>query len=372
MDGLYVLKHIKTIFSWFVLSFISCFPIDVEHLVQSMTLEQKIGQLIVAAAVADPEHCEGTHFLRECSYQVDQKYIEEFISKHHIGGIIFLGYSTIVKQQEYAKHLQSLSRIPLFILQDLEPGLRRIDDGPHYPRNVQLAQVPDEELYQIAVDIGRLCNTVGVHINCAPVVDVNNNPANPVIGSRSFGDDPVLVTDKAQIFMQGLHEKGVLSCIKHFPGHGDTDTDSHYELPIIPHDRKRLDTIELYPFKQLIDAGASAVMIGHLLVPVLDPHWPASLSHAIVTELLRNELGFDGLIITDALGMKALTNNYTTGEIAIAAFMAGCDILLCPLDVQEAVEALKHHIVEHDLIADLDWRVARILRMKNFFFKRPS
>jgi beta-glucosidase-like glycosyl hydrolase len=221
--------------------------------------------------------------------------------------------------------------------------------------------------YELGHAIGQLCKKLGVHINFAPVADVNNNPNNPVINDRSFGDNPIVVAQHAIAFAQGLADSGIIACAKHFPGHGDTDVDSHYDLPLLGHDKQRLHDIELAPFKELIAANILAIMVGHLEVPAFEPQakLPSSLSKKIVTDLLRKELGFDGLIITDSLHMYGVTKYFNPGEYELYGLLAGNDILLCPFDVPAAVAAIKQALYD-ELITEqeIDEHVERILEMK--------
>src|SRR5205085_7326020 len=206
------------------------------------------------------------------------------------------------KQINRTSHFQSISTIPLLIGQDLEPGrigASRFPDNFNFPTNQELGKTNNvEQTKKIAHDIGNFCKEVGVHINFAPVVDINNNAANPVINDRSFSDKPQIVTAHASAFAQGLQDAGIIACIKHFPGHGDTTVDSHDDLPFIQHTKERLHAIELYPFKQLIKKNIPAIMIAHLCVPALEHEEsvPATFSKTIVTDLLQNELRFSGLI----------------------------------------------------------------------------
>jgi beta-glucosidase-like glycosyl hydrolase len=256
--------------------------------------------------------------------------------------------------------------LPLLIGQDREPGLMRVTDVEQFERQKSLSDCSDEAaIYNVGKTIGLQCKAMGVHINFAPVVDVNNNPHNPVINTRSFSDNPLIVSRCAELFIQGLHEAGIMACAKHFPGHGDTAVDSHDDLPIIPHDKQRLETLELYPFITLIPRGIDAIMIAHLLVPAFDNIAPSSLSTAIVTDLLQNKLNFAGLIFTDGLGMGALLNHYKPGEIGYRAFLAGCDILLCPLDVPQATILIKQAILDGTISIDrLNKSVLKILQAK--------
>jgi beta-glucosidase-like glycosyl hydrolase/CubicO group peptidase (beta-lactamase class C family) len=216
-------------------------------------------------------------------------------------------------------------------------------------------------------EVARQMHRVGVHINFAPVVDVNNNPDNPVIGTRSFGEDRVNVSLKGMHYMKGMQDQGVMACAKHFPGHGDTNVDSHYDLPLIPHNRHRLDSIELYPFRIMIEQGIGSIMVGHLQVPSLDkrPNYPTSLSDATINQLLREELGFHGLTFTDGLGMKGVTKHFGAGQVEAEALVAGNDILLLPVDVAKA----KAEIEAYQLDGRLDEqtirrKVKRVLRAK--------
>lgn len=222
-------------------------------------------------------------------------------------------------------------------------------------------------------EIGSQCAQVGVHMNFAPVVDVNNNPKNPVIHDRSFGDDPKKVARLAALYARGLQDAGIIACAKHFPGHGDTDTDSHLDLPVINHTKNRLNEIELPPFRALIDAGVGAVMNAHLAIPALEatPNRPSSLSYDVVTKLLKQDMGFQGLVVTDGLGMDAITKHYAPGDLEYKAFLAGNDILLCPLDIPRAAELIKQAIQNGNVTEeDLDRRVLKILKAKVWAFEQ--
>lgn len=338
-------------------------------LLKQLTLEQKIGQLIVVAAVSDPAM--NTEFMQESVYSMDADYVKKIITNYHVGGIIFLGMSEIGKQFSLTQEFQQLSTIPLLVCMDFEWGLTmRLGDAMNFPRNDVLGRLSvdqDDLVYQMGYEIGNQCKALGVHINLAPVVDVNNNAYNPVIKNRSFGADKELVAHKAILFMQGLHDAGIMACAKHFPGHGDTSVDSHYDLACIMHLRERLDDIELYPFKKMIDAGCMAIMTAHLEVPALEPirNLPTSLSYAVVTALLKKELGFEGLIITDGLGMVGVTKYHQPGELELKALQAGNDLLLCPVDVPKAVAAIKKAINDGRFSQqELDERVLKVLKFK--------
>lgn len=338
-----------------------------------LTTRQKIGQLFMVATAScfeQPEEALASAMLR-CPYRMDPEYIEQLIIEYHIGGLIFLFKSTPDKQIEAINTYQNLSTIPLLIGQDCEWGhSMRLYDTIRFPRNMTLGALSNKQLiYELGKEIGRQCKEIGVHINFAPVVDVNNNPANPVIHDRSFGENPQSVSNAGLLMMQGLQDVGVLACAKHFPGHGDTAIDSHLDLPVIPHTKARFNTIELVPFKHLVEHGVSAIMTAHVAAPAFERNntLPASLSPAITTNLLRHKLGFTGLAISDGLGMQALTNYYKAGEIELKALLAGSDILLCPLDVPAAVAHIEQAI--HDgllTLEELDARVLKILKAKEW------
>ena len=295
----------------------------VDSVFNNMTLNEKIGQLFMVAAYSNkgPEHTQD---------------ILRLIKKHHIGGLIFF-QGTPEKQAKLTNIYQYNAKIPLMIGMDAEWGLgMRLDSVISYPRQMTLGAISDDSLiYKMGLDIGAQLRRLGVHVNFAPVVDINNNPANPVIGSRSFGEDRNNVAGKGIAYMNGLQDRNVLAVAKHFPGHGDTDKDSHKTLPVISHDSLRLDSIELYPFKRLISNGVGGVMTAHLNIPSLidEPNRPSTLSKKVVTHMLKDQLGFNGLVFTDALNMKGVTNNFQSGEIEIEALKAGNDVLLYPQDV---------------------------------------
>lgn len=359
----------RFIFKAFITFSISCCGSASEKIIQSLTLRQKIGQLFIVAAASSfeqPGEVLSSQMIKS-PYRMDKSYIESLIHKYHIGGICWLFRSTPEKQMALTKHYQNISELPLLIAQDCEWGLSmRLDNTIKFPKAGDLGKLRNKQLiYEMGKEIGMQCREIGVHMNLAPVVDVNSNPDNPVIGIRSFGDDPKQVAQCAALFAKGLQDGGVLSCAKHFPGHGDTSIDSHLDLPVIRHDRKRLEEVELYPFKKLIEAGVDAVMTAHLLVLAYDLEKPATLSKNIITNLLRNQLNFSGLIITDGLGMRALTNYYKPGEIELNALLAGNDILLCPVDVPKAVELIEKAIKEGRIKEEeIDRRVFKILSIK--------
>jgi beta-glucosidase-like glycosyl hydrolase/CubicO group peptidase (beta-lactamase class C family) len=302
----------------------------VDSIFDNMTLEEKMGQLfMVDIFSSDPKS------------KTDK--IKDLITNYHIGGVIF-SKGGPVRQAKLNNEFQNLAKVPLMIGMDAEWGLAmRLDSTYAFPWNMTLGAITDNKIVEkIGRRIGEQSKRLGVHINFAPVVDINTNPKNPIIGNRSFGEDKENVTEKALAFMKGMQSAGIMGSAKHFPGHGDTDMDSHKTLPTIDFSRERLDTLELYPYKRLINEGLNSIMVAHLNVPALEiqMNYPSSLSSKIVTDLLKGELGFNGLIFTDALNMKGASNFKKPGEIELAAFLAGNDVLLIPEDVPKAMEFL--------------------------------
>lgn len=341
--------------------------------VAAMSLQEKIGQLFMVATTSSFEQPEEAlaSMLIKCPYKMDHDHIRFLIKKYHIGGLIFLFKSTPQKQIDCVNEFQGLSKTPLLIGQDCEWGLSmRLYNTIRFPFNMTLGAVQNKKLiYELGCEIGRQCKALGIHINFAPVVDVNNNKGNPVIHNRSFGQDAGMVAYAGTLMMQGLQSQHILACAKHFPGHGDTTVDSHVDLPVIPYTKSRLHSTELVPFKELIKQGACAVMSAHLAIPELESqqHCSATCSRAIVTDLLEKELGFQGLKITDGLGMEALTKYFAPGDIELNAFLAGNDILLCPVDVPKAAAKIERALKAGDISEEeLDRRVLKILRAKEW------
>ena len=250
----------------------------------------------------------------------------------------------------------------------------RLKDMYSFPRNAKFGLLPpdaDSIVYRMGAEIGRQCREMGIHVNFAPVADINSNPKNPVIGTRSFGTDPERVAQLATMYALGQQSQGVMAVAKHFPGHGDTDKDSHLELPVINHTRAYIDSIDTYPFRRLIDAGVEGVMVAHLQVNALDPKQPSSLSPAIINGLLKQELGFDGLVFTDGIDMKGITNTYSNGAAELAAVLAGNDIILLPPDVPQSIAAIKNAAVMNDSIwALIDYHCRRVIKAK-YHYVRP-
>ena len=345
--------------------------LNIENQLANMSIDEKIGQLIMIAAASSehqPTELLASQFINS-PYNLDQTYLKNAIKQWHVGGVIFLFKSTPEKQNKLTQVLQDLAKIPLMIGQDCEWGLAmRLDLLPQkvvrYPKNMTLGAIQDLNLiYKFGQEIGQQCQNVGIQINFAPVIDVNNNPQNPVINMRSFSDCPHKVSLYAQSIIAGMQET-IACCVKHFPGHGDTITDSHLDLPTITHDLTHLQEFELYPFRQVIKENIQAIMVGHLLVTSLDEQ-VSTFSTNIISKLLKDKLKFNGLVFTDALGMQALTKYYPNAEIVVKALQAGADILLCPVDVKETIEAIKKAIDDKVLsMQDIEQKVKKVLKFK--------
>jgi len=347
-----------------------------EETLEKLTLDEKIGQLFIPAKIISPEN--NTDIKPDMLLKIDKTPIEILIQEYHIGGILYLQKTTTPDMQaKLTQKYQNLSKIPLFITQDLEWGLSmRLKNVITFPHNMTLGAIQDNNLiYKLGKEIGRQCKLIGVNINFSPVVDINNNPQNPVINDRSFGENKKEVAQKTILFMSGLQDEGIIACAKHFPGHGDTNIDSHQDLPKLEHNLTRLQNTELYPFKKIINAGIKSVMTGHLEIPALEQeeHLPATLSHNIVTKLLKNTLGFDGLAITDALNMHGVLKHHRPGELELKALLAGNDLLLCPTDTPKAINYIKQAI-KKDIITEkeIDKKVLKILQFKENIFKNET
>ena len=327
----------------------------VDSILNSMTIDQKMGQLFMIQAYSNLD-------------TVHENKIKEMIQKYYVGNLIFM-QGTPSKQVQLTNTYQSLSKIPLMIGFDGEWGLdMRLQNTYRFPWNMTLGAIQDNTLIRkFGEHLGRHAKRVGIHVNFAPVVDINTNPLNPIIGNRSFGENKQNVTQKAIAFSQGMQGEGVLANAKHFPGHGDTATDSHLKLPVLTFDRQRLDSVELYPYKRVFDAGMASVMTAHLSIPVLEsnPKLPTSLSPRVVTDLLKEELGFLGLIFTDGLNMKGAADYSSSAEIDLAAVLAGNDVLLIPQDVPATISLMKNSIQTGVLSPErIDESVRKILLAK--------
>src|ERR1700674_1573386 len=341
----------------------------VETTLRKMTTDEKIGQLLFTTYHGNFTAADAPAY---------QKMMHD-VKDLHVGGFINVTEASplgIVKSQAYptavlSNQLQVKSKLPLLIGADFERGTAmRLDEGTSFPtamaRAVAAAGNP-RAAYRGGGIAGGEAGAVGIHWIYAPVADVNNNPGNPIINTRSFGEDPARVAEFVAEFVRGVEENGGLATAKHFPGHGDTASDSHLDLPVIHADRERLERMELVPFRAAMDAGVSSVMTGHLSIPALepDPDTPATLSPHILTELLRNELRFQGLIITDAMDMGGITVRNAPGEAAVRAVVAGADAVLMPPVAGAAFEALQAAVKSGRISRErLDASVRRILQAK--------
>src|SRR5271167_4158242 len=339
----------------------------VETTLAKMTLDEKVGQLIFATY-------HGSFTATDAPAYAEMMRVVE---KLHVGGFINITQGSpigIVKSQAYptavlTNQLQSKSKLPLLFGADFERGVAmRLDEGTSFPTAMAVAAAGNpKDAYTMGKITALEARAAGVQWIYAPVADVNNNPANPIINTRSFGENPASVSQYVAEFVRGVQENGGLATAKHFPGHGDTAADSHIDLPVIKADRDRLENLELVPFRAAIAAGASSVMTGHLSVPALEPdaNTPATLSQNILTGVLRNELHFEGLVVTDAMDMGGITTRFAPGEAAIRAVLAGADALLMPPVPDAAFEALQQAVKSGRISRErLDASVRRILLAK--------
>lgn len=346
-----------------------------EVIVNRMSLEEKIGQLCILAAVSDEEL--SADFMKTCAYKVDRKTVLEWIKQCKPGGIIFLGTETAESHKKQLDEFNSKSNLPLFVMQDLEWGLTmRFINETRFPLAMTLGALPKEDdflIKEMGYLVGYRARQLGIHMNLAPVVDVNNNAQNPVIYMRSFGDNPNTVSRKAIAYMKGMQSALILTCAKHFPGHGNTNVDSHHGLPIVPLNRNQLKSLELIPFKALISENVDAVMVGHIALPLLEqePNRPVSLSFNVINNLLRRELEFPGFIIPDALNMNGITNSFKLGDIEVEALKAGNNFLLCPVDAPIAIASIKKSIEQNIFSGEeLNKRVLKIITAKQNILKK--
>ncbi|QWX84619.1 glycoside hydrolase family 3 protein [Cellulophaga sp. HaHaR_3_176] len=342
----------------------------------TLSLHEKIGQLFMPAAFINDSEEEILH-------------IEKLIKEQHIGGLCFFhsrasaatnfeGQKKIVYNdnsfttlKKLIKRYQSAAKYPLLISIDAEWGLAmRIENTPQYPYAITLGAIQNntELSYKVGQKIANDCSAAGIHWNLAPVVDINNNPNNPVIGYRSYGEDKNKVTENALAFIKGSESKGVLTCLKHFPGHGDTEVDSHLGLPLITKSKEELLKNELFPFQQLINEGVDSIMAGHLSIPALadGDAIPSSLSKKMLKNLLRDEMNFKGVVISDALNMHAVSKNYPIkGVLEWLAFDAGNDILCFAEHIPEGIETIKKNAT----LVQIEESFKRIWHLKEKAFK---
>lgn len=325
-----------------------------DSIFKSLSDDEKIAQLIVIRAFSTKDS--------------DIVKTTELIKKYNVGSLCFFQGGPI-RQANATNYYQSIAKTPLLVTIDGEWGLgMRLDSVNKFPYQLTLGAMNDAQLvYEMGKAVGEQCKRIGVHVNFAPVVDINNNPNNPVIGFRSFGEDKNKVIQFGLAYMKGMQSAGIMACAKHFPGHGDVDVDSHLDLPVINKSMTQLDSLELKPFKALFDAGVGSVMIAHLYIPAIDTtkNTATSLSKNNVTNLLRNELGYKGLTFTDALEMKGVAKYWPGGEAAVQALIAGNDMLCLPESVPDAIDAIKKAIDEKRLSwDDINEKVKKVLSTK--------
>lgn len=326
----------------------------------SMTLHEKIAQMIISSTVPENFSENSSEF----------KKIKRLSEKTKVGGFIFFKGSS----SDYARlsnHLQTFSETPLLISADFERGTKmRVTDGTLFPNNMAIGAADNKDLsYKMGLEIARETRLIGIHQNYSPVCDVNNNPNNPIINVRSFGEDPGLVSRMSESMIKGLQDGKVIATAKHFPGHGDTDIDSHNDLPMLNFPMERLEKIELVPFKNAVEKNVMSVMIAHLAFPELEKgkNIPASLSGNIVQGLLIDKMGFGGLVVTDALNMKGITKYFSTSEVAVMCVNAGIDLILMPLDEEKSINAIEAAVLSGSITEERINRSAeKILKAKEW------
>ncbi|MDX5422102.1 MAG: serine hydrolase [Hymenobacteraceae bacterium] len=327
----------------------------VDSVMLTLSPEQRIGQLFMVAAYSNKDE---RHY-RE---------IDTLVSRYGIGGVMFMQGGP-VRQAKLTNRYQRQAKVPMLVAMDAEWGLgMRLDSSMHFARQMTLGAMTDEKyVYLMGREIALKMKRMGVNVSFSPVLDVNVNSANPVIGSRSFGESKEGVTRRGIAYIKGLQDHGVIAVAKHFPGHGDTDTDSHHALPVIKHDMKRLTEVELYPFNKSFEAGVMGVMVAHLYLPAVDStkNLATTLSKPLVTGLLKEKMKYKGLVFTDALNMKGVSKYYKPGEVDLKALMAGNDVLLFPEDVPTAVARIKSAIAAGNITQEeVDLRAKKILHAK--------
>jgi beta-N-acetylhexosaminidase len=322
---------------------------------RKLSKDQRIAQLMIIRAHSNL----GADHVKE---------VTDLIKKYNVGGLCFFQGGP-VRQANLTNEYQKIAKTPLMIAIDGEWGLgMRLDSVINFPRQLMMGAVPDAKLiYQFGLAVGEQCKRIGIHVNYAPDIDINNNPMNPVINDRSFGEDKYKVALFGVQYMKGMQDVGVMACAKHFPGHGDVSVDSHYDLPVINKTRAQLDELELYPFRELIKAGVGSMMIAHLAIPSIDTttNLPTSLSAKNVTDLLRNELGYQGISFTDALEMQGVAKFFPKGDASVMSLIAGNDMLCLPGDIPGSIQKVRQAIKEGKLTwDDLNARVKKVLLAK--------
>ncbi len=333
----------------------------VDSVFNSLSEDERIAQLMVVRMSAIDLQTRKITFYGQA--------VKEAVEKYNVGGIcLFQGGP--VTQANYINYFQSIAKTPILISIDAENGvgMRILDSVKGLPRQMMLGAMQDTQVvYEYGRWVGEQCKRMGIHVNYAPVVDVNNNPDNPVINDRSFGEDKYKVAQFGIQYMKGLQDAGVMACAKHFPGHGDVSVDSHHDLPLINKSREQLDSLELYPFREIFKAGIGSVMVAHLSVPVIDDrkNRPTSVSNKTITQLMREEMGYKGLTFTDALEMKGVAKYYPEGEIAVESLIAGNDMLCLPGDIPLSIKKVKEAVKKKKLTWDaVNNHVKRVLHAK--------
>ncbi|QCJ44185.1 beta-N-acetylhexosaminidase [Bacillus sp. S3] len=340
--------------------------------INKMSMEEKVGQMLMP----DFRNWKGQNVT------VMNDEIAALVKKYHLGGVILFRENTVTAAQTtklVSAYQEAAEKYGLLVSVDQEGGIvTRLQFGTDFPGNMALGASRSEELAEkVGKAIGEELNAVGINMNFGPVLDVNNNPDNPVIGVRSFGEDPKLVAKLGNAYIKGLHDTGTAGAAKHFPGHGDTATDSHLGIPEVPHDMDRLKQVELYPFQQAMDAGIDAVMSAHVTFPKIDSTKaiskkdgteiaiPGTLSHKVLTGLMREEMGFKGVIVTDAMNMQAISDHFGPVDAAVRAVKAGTDIVLMPVGLESVANGLYDAVNSGDIsIERIDQSVERILTLK--------
>lgn len=326
-----------------------------ENTFDSLSVDERIAQLFMIE-------------VRPTYGDAHLKKVEDAIKKHQVGGLIFFKGDP-VRQVELTNKYQALAKVPMMVAIDGEWGLAmRLSNTISYPYQIGLGAIQDNSLlFEMGQEIGKQCKRMGIHVNFAPVVDVNNNPKNPVINYRSFGEEPSNVSAKGLAYAKGMQSEKIIACAKHFPGHGDTDVDSHKDLPVINHSMERLRSVEMKPFEHLVNNGVQSVMTAHLFIPAIDnrPNVAVSISDKAINGILRKEMGFTGLSFTDALNMQGVAKYHPDGELELKALMAGNDVLLAPGDIPKATILIKKAIVSGMITEDYVWsKVKKILAYK--------
>lgn len=327
----------------------------VDSVYKSLSNKEKIGQLFMLRAHSDKDRAYADKVAKQ-------------IKENNVGGLVFFQGGP-VRQAILTNEYQKLVDVPLMIAMDAEWGLgMRLDSTISYPYQMTLGAIQNNQLiYNMGEQVAKDFKRIGMHINFAPTVDVNNNANNPVINYRSFGENKYNVADKGIAYMKGMQDNGIFTTAKHFPGHGDTDVDSHYDLPKLPFTRTRLDTLEMYPFKKLMANGATGIMVGHMNIPSLDPtpNLSSSLSRPIVTGILKNDFGFKGLVVSDAMEMKGAIKYFPNGQADVKALFAGLDVIELSEDTERAIKMLRKAIRHKEIpVKEVEEKVKKVLAAK--------